>query len=587
MLKELVQAADRFRCEGDLPPTFYKAKEPTWIVHIRNGSSQMEGPYSRGDIKALLVPDRQRAGKPTANNLEPYLLFDDARYALGKAEVGKEDVADLVHEGFKDLLKLAYKDTDLEELKTLIDFLDSPSVERIREQVEPRDLITFRVNGKTLSDDLSVQRFWAEYLEQKLTMEFTTACAVCAEDRRIMRKLPRDVVILGQKCSLTSFNQAAFTSFGRNQTTNAPLCCQCAGSAVDALDYLTRADRHHRTLYRSQRATQLQQQLAIFWLREKMTVKQEEEEVNLEDLLGAALRDTYSSEDHQPYVDLSQLRSLLKVPWTTDAHATGLDQSQFHLAILSANKGRLVLREWLQTSLETLRSNLSRFLQAATVVTHWGEVARPAPISSMLQAMESGNPNLSRQLLRTAYAASPPPVSLIAQAVKRFRVVIPQADARTAWQLHALASVMKLVITHGNQEEEDTMESLDKTRNTAPHLCGRLLALLERAQLQASGFNVNRSVVESYYGAASTAPASTFGGLLRLATTAHLPKVGGTINKEVEQVVSQLETAGGFPKTLTMEEQADFALGFYLQRAALRASSEKSNDTPDEQGGTP
>lgn len=129
------------------------------------------------------------------------------------------------------------------------------------------------------------------------------------------------------------------------------------------------------------------------------------------------------------------------------------------------------------------------------------------------------------------------------------------------------------------------MERLDPGYGSSPYLCGRLLAVLEEAQLRASGFKLNRTIVGRFYGSASTAPAATFGGLVRLATTAHLPDVGKEVNQLTEAVLAQLADVGGFPKTLTLTQQAEFALGFYHQRAAFRAGRGKERETGTEEEG--
>ena len=56
-------------------------------------------------------------------------------------------------------------------------------------------------------------------------------------------------------------------------------------------------------------------------------------------------------------------------------------------------------------------------------------------------------------------------------------------------------------------------------------------------------------------------------------------KVGKEVNENVETVIAQLAEAGGFPKILTQLEQAEFALGFYHQRAHYR-SNRKSKQQP-------
>ena len=109
------------------------------------------------------------------------------------------------------------------------------------------------------------------------------------------------------------------------------------------------------------------------------------------------------------------------------------------------------------------------------------------------------------------------------------------------------------------------MAELDKERKNPAYLSGRLLAVLEEAQKRASSYTLRRTLVDRFYGAASTTPAATFGVLLRLSTTAHLPKVG-------QEILSRLDEAGGFPRTLNLVGQAEFALGFYHQRAHFRAN---------------
>lgn len=52
---------------------------------------------------------------------------------------------------------------------------------------------------------------------------------------------------------------------------------------------------------------------------------------------------------------------------------------------------------------------------------------------------------------------------------------------------------------------------------------------------------------------------------------AHLPEVGRDVRILLEDVLSMLDEAGGFPRVLTLPEQAEFALGFYHQRADFRS----------------
>ncbi len=616
MLRELREAFHRFKKEGVLLPPAYKRKDVSWFIHLRSGSASLEGPYGRKDgVRPIPAPDRQRSGKATAQNLKPYLLVDDARYVLGVPEEGKESEANLLHQGFKELIQKAYQKTQNQHVKAVLDLLESPQLEELRKKLreefrqkggKPRDLLAFKVDEVIPTDHEKVQDFWAQHLAEEIQGGFGY-CALCEGWRNVLRILPREVVILGQKCQLISFNQKAFESFGKEQAENAPLCFVCASQVVDTLDYLIRSERHTRPLYSEQNGG-LRNQLAVFWLSERVEMGLSERVemglskrvemglskrvemglskrvemglskrvempsetlVDLEELLGSVLSEPLSS---APPADLSQLQELLATPWTGKEWSLKLDENRFHLAILSANKGRLVVREWLVVPLARLKEALGRFLEGTRLVYPWGEKPQPVPVGALVQALGDGNPGLVRGLLRTAYLGASPPhaLSLGIHLLRNPRAFIPEEGE--GWKrLHALVAALKLWLFYG-KEEAKRMAELDMERKSPAYLSGRLLAVLEEAQKRASGYKLKRTLVDRFYGAASTTPAATFGTLLRLSTTAHLSKVGKELNQMVEEILSRLSEAGGFPRTLNLVEQAEFALGFYHQRAYFRSN---------------
>ena len=136
------------------------------------------------------------------------------------------------------------------------------------------------------------------------------------------------------------------------------------------------------------------------------------------------------------------------------------------------------------------------------------------------------------------------------------------------------------------------MSGLDAGNQDPAYLCGRLLAELNEIQRQALG-QTNATVIDKFYGSASSAPASVFSNLLNNARN-HLSKLSKAGNKgeaaaksldrRLEEIMDGLRT---FPTTLTMPEQAMFALGFYHQRAANRRAirermeARNATTTPD------
>ena len=105
--------------------------------------------------------------------------------------------------------------------------------------------------------------------------------------------------------------------------------------------------------------------------------------------------------------------------------------------------------------------------------------------------------------------------------------------------------------------------------NPAYH-CGRLLAVLARLQRDALG-DVGAGVVQRYYSAASQTPGLVLGRLVRNAQN-HLgkPEMKGRI-KEIEDWLKEIhgKLKDNMPRTLTLEEQSLFALGYYQQLGAL------------------
>ena len=114
---------------------------------------------------------------------------------------------------------------------------------------------------------------------------------------------------------------------------------------------------------------------------------------------------------------------------------------------------------------------------------------------------------------------------------------------------------------------------LDPEDTRPGYLYGRLFATLAEIQYSALG-NINTTIVDRFYGSASTAPASVFPRLLRGAQ-AHLQKVrknnSGAYYGQQQRLETLLGAMNGFDATLDLEQQGLFALGYYHERGATAA----------------
>ncbi|MGH2485453.1 MAG: type I-C CRISPR-associated protein Cas8c/Csd1, partial [Ktedonobacterales bacterium] len=174
---------------------------------------------------------------------------------------------------------------------------------------------------------------------------------------------------------------------------------------------------------------------------------------------------------------------------------------------------------------------------------------------------ESAAPQVGQALLHLALHGGEAPMWLLYQAVRRVR-----AEQRVRPEHAAL---IKMVL-QSQYEEGTNMSELDMANRDPAYLCGRLLSVLESVQRTALG-ETNSTVVDRYYGTASSAPATVFGRLMRGARP-HLAK----LRQEKPGACARLEEALGevcqglntFPPTLSLEKQGLFALGYYHQRAS-------------------
>ena len=119
--------------------------------------------------------------------------------------------------------------------------------------------------------------------------------------------------------------------------------------------------------------------------------------------------------------------------------------------------------------------------------------------------------------------------------------------------------------------------SLQRDYQEPGYQLGRLFAVYELAQRAALG-RVNASIRDKYFGAASATPASVFPIIVRRGQN-HLAKVrkekpgwATLIERELEEIHGHLDP--DLPRSLSLQKQGAFAIGYYHQRAT-KLSSDK------------
>ena len=127
--------------------------------------------------------------------------------------------------------------------------------------------------------------------------------------------------------------------------------------------------------------------------------------------------------------------------------------------------------------------------------------------------------------------------------------------------------------------------ALDKENENQAYLCGRLFAVLEKLQQDASSSKLNRTIKDAYFASAASKPMLVFPKLIILSQN-HLKKVKSPVFYSIliQEIVGKL--TGGFPDTLLLKDQGRFIVGYYQQYQSFFEKSNNKNETEEEENGT-
>jgi CRISPR-associated protein Csd1 len=553
ILEKLRDYANRL----DLPPEMYIKIPIRWLIDLDRegnllGFVATEGRGGKRDRgKDFLAPHVARS-----SGIRAKLLADTGEYVLGIAREKSEPTrVERCHQAFVELVKTCAESTNEPSVKAILNYLERLNVQELPlpEAFDPSHNLTFRVEGTMPIDLPLVQSFWATTAtdqEEGASGQPSTLmqCLICGEIRPPVKRLPFKIKRIpgGQTSGMAiiSANVPAFESYGLEASLIAPTCPECGERFSKAANDLIENERTHITIGPL---------IYLCWTREDR---------------GFSFASLLSAPEPE------EVKALLSSAFSGKEAATDIDETPFYATAFSASGGRVAVRDWLDTTVGEAKQHLARYFALQRIVERNGAEGRPLRLYDLAAATvrdlnKELPPNVPRALLHVALKGGPLPTWLLFQAVKRNR-----SEQRITRPRAALIK-MVLLSQQDHVTLEDTMEKLDSTNRDPAYLCGRLFALLEAVQ-RAAIPGSNTTITDRFFGTASSAPASVFGRLLRGAQ-AHLNKLRkekpGTyeaLQRRLEDVQVDLTT---FPRTLTLEAQGMFSLGYYHQRAADRAAA--------------
>jgi CRISPR-associated protein Csd1 len=255
-------------------------------------------------------------------------------------------------------------------------------------------------------------------------------------------------------------------------------------------------------------------------------------------------------------------------------------QGDFYCLALSGNAARIVVRSYLETTIPHVQASLARWFGDLQIINAGnGEIACAFSLIMLAGAtvrdLRDLSPHVAPQLLSAAIQGLPLSDSILSACLRRLAV-----EGGEGFRAARMA-LIRLVLNRTHTKEQLMNERLDANCKSPAYVCGRMLAAFERIQWAALG-DVNATVVDRFYGTASTAPSLVFPRLFKMAEQ-HLSKVHGERPGQAVNLQKDLESLSihltGFPCLLSLAQQGQFALGFYHQRAEYRNRRKADEET--------
>jgi len=577
----VLQSLDRYygrmaaRLEAE-PPGFSRAKVSFRVV-LSAAGEPVEVRDLRQGVGRKLFP--QLVEVPAAvgrtAGIMANILWDKTAYSLGRtAGEGRRTVDE--HAAFKAANLAFIGGSGDEGLAAFRHFLEAWRPERFDSppfRAEMLDTnVVFALEGETcdIHEREAAQRLLAGRPGSAAASQLCLVTGIAAAPARLHPMIKG--VWDSQKAGapLVSFNCAAFKSYGKEDGDNAPTSEAAAfryGAALNRMLDRGSSNRLPRPVGDAS---------VVFWADTSCSTS-EQQARETESFFAAMMEPPDDAAEasllHKRLLDLAAGRLVADLRLGL---ATG---TRFHVLGLSPNVGRLSVRYWLDDTFEAFAARLARHYQALHIEPPpWRDklpsVARLLVRTTAVQEkFENIPPLLAGEVMRAMLTGAPYPRTWLAAAVIRLRA---GDDPATGWHAAAIKACL-----HHPASKESLPVSLDPDHPSTAYQLGRLFAVLEAAQYAALG-RVNASIADRYYGAASATPARVFGTLLR-GVRAHVSGArkldrGRWITPRLEGIMARLPPE--LPRTLRLEDQGRFAVGYYHERA-FRPAAADATPTPD------
>ncbi|MEW6038810.1 MAG: type I-C CRISPR-associated protein Cas8c/Csd1 [Pseudomonadota bacterium] len=437
----------------------------------------------------------------------------------------------------------------------------------VRQRAKPTEAACFRIDGLNPLEQTDWHDWWRAFRGTLKAPKAKAAAKMrCVLTGEVVEPMPTHPKIkglagvggLGTGDVLAGFDKQAFQSFGLEQAANAAMSEETATAYAETLNRLI-----------SEKSIKLGNVLSVYWFDQNIPLD--------DDPLS------WLKEPEEQAAAGAELKAKKLLQAIRSGQRPDLSNNVYYSLLLSGAAGRVMVREVMHGSFETLVANTEHWFSHLAIVARDGKTLAPTPkflavAGSLVRDLKDLPALMVQHLWRAAITGGEIPYAALAQATLRARIdVINDAPAS-----HAR---MGLIKAYHLRKGDSYMQAHVNPEHPSPaYHCGRLLAVLARLQRAALG-DVGAGVVQRYYTAASQTPGLVIG---RLAANAknHLNKLEGGLAYWYEnQIADVMAAMNDIPGILTLEQQSLFALGYYQQLAALNAGNKEKPNEPEKKAG--
>jgi len=515
--------------------------------------------------KPMLVPSiGKQAIKHTNSGQDANLLWDNSSFVLGLGEKGdlrlKSMIETINHWFVND------RDSEIDAVKIFLEkgLVDRTIFNPIQHHKEYGEIISsgqpkisFHIKGsenRIIFQSKIVGEILARFSLNVSSSPYENPKGTClvSGQQNIPIELTHTAIkgVWGAQTSgayIVGFNKESFNSYRKEQGQNAPINKKIASEYVKSLNFLLDSEQKLKigdasTIFWSKKRTQFESDFISFFKE---------------------------PDKDSPAKGIEKIKNLFNAP-ITGGYLDDDSDTTFYILGLSPNAARIAVRFWQVGTVSEFARKIRQHFEDLNIVKPASEpqyysIWRILVNIAIQDKSENIPPNLAGDFMRSILDGTPYPETLLQAALRRIR---NDTEHRVKPVRAAIikAYLNRYLRIHPDGNEKEVEMGLDTEQPSIGYQLGRLFAVLEKVQEEASP-GLNATIRERYYGAACSSPVTVFGTLMRLKNH-HIVKIdnkGRAINLErlIGSIVSRIDD---FPSHLDLHEQGRFALGYYHQR---------------------